>query len=241
MATPTKNTVKQASSETIRPKTSPRVLLLKRTYAEVDRWPANTKSFLQEYGYDMRLDRNNSWFEFLNHARRGQASHSGWKLHISVGAKDMPRLWELCFPVILRYGLHCKFADIATAGSHDSQHRHSSSGKMLVIYSDERPALFFLRVAEEIENTLIKSGIKPGQSVPASSSKPMPGSKGYIFYRNDRDARGNYMESAGQGFNPLNKPDTFANGFNGTTLAAVRRDADFLKKQEAAAYPQAKP
>ena len=148
----------------------------------------------------------------------------------------MPKLWEMCFPVILRYGLHCKFASELTASSHDNKHLHSSSGKMLVIYCDHRPAEFFLRVCEEIENGLVKAGIAHGKTVPATSSHPLPGSKGYVFYRNDRNPKTHeYLEGPG-GFNPFKQDDPFVNGYSSPRNIAAKRSMDFLKKQEAAAY-----
>jgi hypothetical protein len=205
-------------------KADPSALFRQRSYREVCNWPRETVSYFKKAGYQLVLNRAPSWLEFANTARGLQTKQSGWKFHISLALADLPALYETMFDPIVRLGLTCKFADEQTANLHSAKLPPATvgynSGKMAVLYCDDRHPELFLLVASAIEQDMKRRGIPPGLPVPPQSDQPLPGSAGYFFYRNERDQNGGYSRDGG--YNRFNKPDPFRDGYANPTFQAYK-------------------
>ena len=158
---------------------------------------------------------SNRSFHQLIPTNFNEESLSGWKLHVSVSREDVAESWDSLLPVFEKNGLVAKVAKPETAdafSSPDSPQR----GKMITIYFTDQKE--HASVVEEIEETLRSSGIKRGTAV--AGDRPLEGSD-YVYYRNDRNADGQYISAASAGatasaHNPENAPDPFEGVVVGT-------------------------
>lgn len=140
--------------------------------------------------------------------------HVGWKLHLSIDAKDVPRAWnELTdFLIESKFYTFKVLKPELIADCNDKE--DPQAGKAIVVYfSQYQPDYQFL--VEGIERILAKHRIKSGAVV--RGDRLISGSK-YIYYCNQTGLDGKYMEAEerlklplGQQYNPSNLPDPLKN------------------------------
>lgn len=141
-----------------------------------------------------RLTSFGSSFVTLVHSDydKGTMDMNGWKFHISLNENDnvvLLSVYKEISQILIEHGvLVSKFKKFGTTPDGDSH--PSERGRQATIYATPDTLVDWKTIFEMITRVLIDNNIAPGYPNPVC--KAITGSN-YISYRNDLDAKGEYI------------------------------------------------
>lgn len=139
-----------------------------------------------------------------------QSEPTGWKIHIAVDDSkhsNIATAWNIVKYIAIKENLGC--CKVIQVGTHISPTNVIGTGKQITIYHFYSPDRDWQLIIQQMEDALIKAGVKP--ILRSIKDKPIEGSI-FFSYRNDKDKNGKYLKAENcVGYNDVNDIDPLVN------------------------------